>query len=121
MTYDVSLTATNEWVIGIDFLAKWSARVDSRDEVAAIETAKNKYRRHTGLKLSSNAAKFVESGWQYCMPDENVPQGRSVALAVGSKFYVGEPCATHPLNSIRYTSCRHCPICLHERQLGISS
>ena len=121
MTYDVSLTADSKWVIGIDFLAKWSTRVNSRDEVAAIETAKNKYRRHTGLKLSSNAAKFVESGWQYCLPDENVPQGRSVALAVGSKFYVGEPCATHPLNGIRYTSCRHCPICLHKRQLGISS
>ena len=26
MTYDVSLTATNKWVIGIDFLAKWSTK-----------------------------------------------------------------------------------------------
>lgn len=119
MRYDVSLTRDGEWVIGLDFLAKWSTQVDSRDEVTAIETAKNKYRRHTGLKLSSNAAKFVKSGWQYCMPDENVPQGRSVALAVGAMFYVGEPCARHPLNSVRYTSSKHCPICAHERKLGI--
>ena len=26
MTYDVSLPTTNEWVIGIDFLAKWSTK-----------------------------------------------------------------------------------------------
>ena len=119
MTYDVSLTATNEWVIGIDFLARWSTQVDSRDEVAAIETAKNKYRRHTGLKLSSNAAKFVESGWQYCLPDENLPKGRSVALCVGAQFYVGNACKRHPLNHIRYTSSKYCPICEHERKLGI--
>lgn len=121
MTYDVSLTAYNKWVIGVDFLAKWSTQVDSRDEIKAIETAKDKYRRHTGLRLSSNAANFEESGWQYCMPDENAPKGRSIALCVGAQFYVGSACKRHPLNSIRYTSCRHCPICLHERQLGISS
>ena len=26
MTYDVSLTAANKWVIGIDFLAKWATK-----------------------------------------------------------------------------------------------
>ena len=119
MTYDVSLTAAKEWVIGIDFLAKWSTQVNSRDEVKAIETAKDKYRRHTGLKLSSNAAKFFDSYWKYCMPEENVPKGRSVSMAVGAMFYVGEPCTRHPLNSVRYTSSKHCPICAHERKHGI--
>lgn len=119
MKFDVSLTAGGEWVIGLDFLAKWSTVVDSRDEVTAIETAKNKYRRHTSERLSDNAARFVESGWQYCMPEENVPQGRQVALAIGAKFYVGEPCGRHQLNCIRYTSCRRCPICAYEKQLGI--
>lgn len=119
MTYDVSLTAANEWVIGIDFLAKWSTKVDSRDEVTAIATAKDKYRRSTGNSTSNNAAKFVESGWQYCLPDENVPKGRSIALCVGAQFYVGSACKRHPLNHIRYTSSKYCPICEHERKLGI--
>ena len=120
MTYDVSLTSDNKWVIGIDFLAKWSARVDSRDEVTAIATAKDKYRRSTGNGTSSNAANFAESGWKYCAPNENVPKGRSIALCIGAQFYVGSACKRHPLNNIRYTSSKYCPICEEERRLGIS-
>ena len=119
MTYDVSLTAANKWVIGIDFLAKWSTKVDSRDEVTAIATAKDKYRRSTGNGTSNNAANFAESGWQYCLPDENVPKGRPIALCVGAQFYVGSACKRHPLNNIRYTSSKYCQICEHERKLGI--
>ncbi|MGL4753162.1 MAG: hypothetical protein ACRCXB_12265 [Aeromonadaceae bacterium] len=121
MTYDVSLTADNKWIIGIDFLAKWSTQVDSRDEITAIATAKDKYRRSTGNGTSCNAANFAESGWKYCMPKENVPKGRSVALCVGAQFYVGSACKRHQLNHIRYTSSKYCPICEYERKLGISS
>lgn len=119
MRYDVSLTRDGEWVIGLDFLAKWSTVVNSRDEVTAIGTAKDKYRRSTGESTATNEARFEESGWKYCMPESNVPKGRSIALAVGAMFYVGKACHRHPLNSIRYTSSKHCPICLYEKQLGV--
>jgi hypothetical protein len=71
------------------------------------------------LAVLISIANFAESSWKYCAPNENVPKGRSIALCMGAQFYVGSACKRHPLNNIRYTSSKYCPICEEERRLGI--
>ena len=121
MHYDVSMVKRGDWRIGIVFGAEYVTTVRSADEQKAIKAAQAKRRREQTLRFIGgvDGRANIDPTWQFCLPDELVPIGRQVALALGTTFFVGRGCQNHPLNHVRYTANRCCAICEAERQKGI--
>lgn len=121
MQYDVSMVKRGDWRIGIVFGAEYVTTVRSSDEKRAIKAAQNKRLREQQTRFTGgvDGKANIDPSWQYCLPDELVPKGQPVAKIMGTTFFIGKPCAHHPLNQVRYTASRSCAICEAERQKGI--
>ena len=117
MQYDVSMVKRGDWRIGIVFGAEYVTTVRSADEHKAIKAAQEKRRREQTSRFIGgvDGKANIDPTWQYCLPDELVPAGRQIALALGTTFFVGRGCQYHPLNHVRYTANRCCAICEVER------
>lgn len=118
MHYDVSMVKRGDWRIGIVFGAEYVTTVRSSDEQKAIKAAQAKRRKEQSDRFKGGGAN-IDPTWQYCLPDDLVPKGRHIAETMGTTFYIGGPCNNHPLNHVRYTGNRCCPICDAERQKGM--
>ena len=121
MHYDVSMVKRGDWRIGIVLGAEYATRVKSTSETAAIRAAKNKRLREqqTRYKGGVDGKANIDPTWRYCLPDELVPKGKRTAEIMGAAFFVGSACSKHPLNHVRYTSDKSCPICRAESVKGM--
>lgn len=123
--YQISFMADGKIFEGKIAGAIYSEDVISKAGIyVAVKMAKRRFKkkfpdikvaRFYRIKTRDLAQNIADNGDDilYFIPDEGelIPYGKKVAAAMGTTYFVGNPCSKHTLNNIRYVSCGKCVLC----------